>query len=102
MLVLRKYNATFAPAKTRKGARVVEEARLESVLAAKPPQGFESPSFRNNRRFSRFFGFVSLLQLNLICCVLPPIPCKFRASPCWSSPNHLFIYHLAEFSHTLM
>ena len=30
MIVLRKYNANFAPRK-RKGARVVEEARLESV-----------------------------------------------------------------------
>ncbi len=29
-----------------KGARVVEEARLESVYTSKAYQGFESPSFR--------------------------------------------------------
>ena len=32
--------------KTRKGARVVEEARLESVCTTKLYRGFESPSFR--------------------------------------------------------
>ena len=30
----------------RKGARVAEEARLESVLTSKASRGFESPSFR--------------------------------------------------------
>ncbi len=29
-----------------KGARVAEEARLESVYASKAHRGFESPSFR--------------------------------------------------------
>ena len=36
----------FAP--KRRGARVVEEARLESVYTPKGYPGFESPSFRNN------------------------------------------------------
>ncbi len=31
---------------TRKGARVAEEARLESVYTSKAYRGFESPSFR--------------------------------------------------------
>lgn len=31
----------------RRGARVVEEARLESVYAPKAHQGFESPSLRD-------------------------------------------------------
>ena len=31
---------------TRKGARVAEEARLESVYSPKGNRGFESPSFR--------------------------------------------------------
>ena len=34
-----------------KGARVVEEARLESVYTSKAYQGFESPSFRTKREF---------------------------------------------------
>ena len=68
MLVLRKYNATFAPAKTRKGARVVEEARLESVLAAKPPQGFESPSFRNN-------DLMGINQIPIFCVSLSMLHC---------------------------
>ena len=33
----------------RKDARVVEEARLESVYTSKAYRGFESPSFRNDR-----------------------------------------------------
>ena len=32
--------------KKRKGARVAEEARLESVYTSKAYRGFESPSFR--------------------------------------------------------
>ena len=32
--------------KERKGARVAEEARLESVYTSKAYRGFESPSFR--------------------------------------------------------
>lgn len=33
----------------RKGARVAEEARLESVYTSKAYRGFESPSFRRIR-----------------------------------------------------
>ena len=35
-----------------KGARVVEEARLESVYTSKAYQGFESPSFRKKSEYS--------------------------------------------------
>ena len=50
---------------TRKGARVAEEARLESVYSPKGNRGFESPSFRlGNRgfespsfRFSSYEGY---------------------------------------------
>ncbi len=38
---------------TRKGARVAEEARLESVYSPKGNRGFESPSFR----FSSYEGY---------------------------------------------
>ena len=38
---------------TRKGARVAEEARLESVYTPKAYHGFESPSFR----FSSYEGY---------------------------------------------
>ena len=37
---------TFAPQTTRSDARVVEEARLESVYTPKAYRGFESPSLR--------------------------------------------------------
>ena len=37
---------TFAAANDWRGARVVEEARLESVYASKAHPGFESPSLR--------------------------------------------------------
>ncbi len=39
-----------------KGARVVEEARLESVYTSKAYQGFESPSFRK-REFDKMFKY---------------------------------------------
>ena len=41
----------------RKGARVAEEARLESVYTSKAYRGFESPSFRKifNVLFLNFF-----------------------------------------------
>ena len=41
-----KTSLTFAP-RTRRGARVVEEARLESVYTPKGYPGFESPSLRS-------------------------------------------------------
>ena len=37
----------------RRGARVVEEARLESVYTPKVYPGFESPSLRRNEREMR-------------------------------------------------
>ena len=37
----------------RKGARVVEEARLESVYTSKAYQGFESPSFRVSNKWEK-------------------------------------------------
>jgi hypothetical protein len=40
-----------------KDARVVEEARLESVYAPKAYPGFESPSFRPNVRLEIRRGF---------------------------------------------
>ena len=45
-MAARKKINTFVVNLIRKGARVVEEARLESVYTAKLYQGFESPSFR--------------------------------------------------------
>ena len=39
-----------------KGARVVEEARLESVYTSKAYQGFESPSFRRSE-FDKMFKY---------------------------------------------
>ena len=38
--------STSASKEKRKGARVAEEARLESVYTSKAYRGFESPSFR--------------------------------------------------------
>ena len=50
----------FAP-DLRKDARVVEEARLESVYTPKAYRGFESPSFRKKKDFEKtlkvFFCF---------------------------------------------
>ncbi len=50
----------FAP-DLRKDARVVEEARLESVYTPKAYRGFESPSFRKKKDFEKtlkvFFVF---------------------------------------------
>ena len=43
---VRQRVAVVALPKIRKGARVAEEARLESVLTSKASRGFESPSFR--------------------------------------------------------
>ena len=38
----------------RKDARVVEEARLESVYTSKAYRGFESPSFRRDLKLYNF------------------------------------------------
>ena len=43
---VRQRVAVVALPTIRKGARVAEEARLESVLTSKASRGFESPSFR--------------------------------------------------------
>ena len=43
---IRQRVAVVALPTIRKGARVAEEARLESVLTSKASRGFESPSFR--------------------------------------------------------
>ena len=45
---IRQRVAVVALPTIRKGARVAEEARLESVLTSKASRGFESPSFRRN------------------------------------------------------
>ena len=43
---VRQRVAVVALPTIRKGARVAEEARLESVYSPKGNRGFESPSFR--------------------------------------------------------
>ena len=46
-------NFLYFCAPKRRGARVVEEARLESVYTPKAYPGFESPSLRRNEREMR-------------------------------------------------
>ena len=59
----------FAP-DLRKDARVVEEARLESVYTPKAYRGFESPSFRKKKDFEKtlkvFFVFFIMQQQILV------------------------------------
>ena len=57
MLLEKKKKDTFVAEKAQTGlgrdARVVEEARLESVYTPKAYPGFESPSLRRNEREMR-------------------------------------------------
>ena len=58
----------FAP-DLRKDARVVEEARLESVYTPKAYRGFESPSFRKKKDFEKtlkVFFFVFIMQQQIL------------------------------------
>ena len=50
---------------TRRGARVVEEARLESVYTPKGYPGFESPSLRRLRSHFLISFYYFLLSANL-------------------------------------
>ena len=47
------FQGTYRVGCLRKGARVVEEARLESVYTSKAYQGFESPSFREIKNWKQ-------------------------------------------------
>ena len=76
---VRQRVAVVALPTIRKGARVAEEARLESVLTSKASRGFESPSFRrlDGHCFSphdNLHIFHSIFSNIMICCTRHTFP----------------------------
>ena len=76
---IRQRVAVVALPTIRKGARVAEEARLESVLTSKASRGFESPSFRrlDGHCFSphdNLHIFHSIFSNIMICCTRHTFP----------------------------